>query len=157
MVITRDKRHCRICGKPGTSIDHIYGDSNDLDNLQLLCLDCHNKKTISNIVQLKPGDERYFDVMGKKVQLDLRIDSEEPLYECDDEENWRTIYRQVILDRKQTFYKSLFPIIEAFIKQKLGKRKIAEQLNRQNVPAFSGHGKWDRHTVKTIIDLINSS
>ena len=157
MVITRDKCLCRICGKPGNDIDHIDGDSNNLDNLQLLCRDCHNKKTISNIVLLKLGDERYFDLMGKRVQLDLRIDSEEPLYECDDEENWPTIYRQVIFDRKQTFYKSLFPIIKAFIKQKLGKRKIAEQLNRQNVPTFSGYGKWYKPTVKKIIDLINSS
>lgn len=45
-VFERDKGRCVECGRIGSEVDHIDGtDSNRLDNLQLLCVDCHEKKT----------------------------------------------------------------------------------------------------------------
>lgn len=40
---------CRICGKPGTMVDHVEpinngGDPYDIDNTQTLCDPCHNIK-----------------------------------------------------------------------------------------------------------------
>src|SRR6185369_1303224 len=35
-VITRDKGLCRQCGAPGTTLDHIDGNANEMANLQLL-------------------------------------------------------------------------------------------------------------------------
>jgi 5-methylcytosine-specific restriction endonuclease McrA len=61
-VIERDGGKYQICGKPGTDIDHIDGDSNDLNKLQLLCRECHNKKTISHMIQIVSEDERYWIV-----------------------------------------------------------------------------------------------
>ncbi|NPV68147.1 MAG: HNH endonuclease [Anaerolineae bacterium] len=53
-VIRRDEGRCRICGAPGTEIDHIHGSSHDLNNLQLLCKSCHSAKTASNLVPITP-------------------------------------------------------------------------------------------------------
>lgn len=45
----RDWHVCRNCGKPAHQVDHIVeyadGGSRDPSNLQLLCDDCHAKKT----------------------------------------------------------------------------------------------------------------
>lgn len=41
-VFERNKGLCRKCGAKGIQIDHICGNSNDMDNLQLLCVKCHN-------------------------------------------------------------------------------------------------------------------
>ena len=43
-VTARDNGQCRACGGSGTEIDHINGSSQALENLQLLCDPCHNKK-----------------------------------------------------------------------------------------------------------------
>jgi 5-methylcytosine-specific restriction endonuclease McrA len=52
-VIRRDGGHCkglleggRVCGAPGTDVDHIRpGADHSLGNLQLLCAWCHKRKT----------------------------------------------------------------------------------------------------------------
>jgi 5-methylcytosine-specific restriction endonuclease McrA len=53
-VIRRDGGVCQgvledsgqRCGQPGTDVDHIIpGDNHALDNLQLLCRQCHTRKT----------------------------------------------------------------------------------------------------------------
>lgn len=53
-VKTRDDGKCRVCGKAGTEIDHIDGSSGQLDNLQLLCANCHHNKTAENLVPASP-------------------------------------------------------------------------------------------------------
>jgi hypothetical protein len=53
-ILTRDRGLCRKCGQPGTEIDHIAGSSGDLENLQLLCRDCHREKTQSTMVPASP-------------------------------------------------------------------------------------------------------
>jgi hypothetical protein len=57
-VIARDNGQCRACGGPGTEIDHINGSSQALENLQLLCDPCHNKKTVAGMVVVHPEDEK---------------------------------------------------------------------------------------------------
>jgi len=59
-VVLSNEPFCRMCGYPAVHIDHIesinrndvydtqnglYGEPLDIDNLQPLCLRCHNKKT----------------------------------------------------------------------------------------------------------------
>ncbi|MFR9767068.1 HNH endonuclease [Nocardia sp. SC052] len=45
----RDNRTCQKCGKPGREVDHILNvkadGTDDDDNLQVLCKDCHDAKT----------------------------------------------------------------------------------------------------------------
>lgn len=40
---------CRVCGAPATDVDHITpkarGGTDDVDNLQPLCHECHSRKT----------------------------------------------------------------------------------------------------------------
>jgi len=49
-VIQRDDGRCRLCGQPGQEVDHIVDSSSSLENLQLLCLDCHHAKTAALMV-----------------------------------------------------------------------------------------------------------
>lgn len=44
-VIARDKGSCVACGRKGAEVDHIRADDSKLSNLQLLCDECHAKKT----------------------------------------------------------------------------------------------------------------
>ena len=53
-VICKQNRQCNACTKPlteyNTNIDHKigvqFGGTNDMDNLQALCVECHSEKTI---------------------------------------------------------------------------------------------------------------
>ena len=49
-IIERDGNKCKRCGLKWNQIDHIQpksaGGSNKLENLQLLCTKCHEKKTL---------------------------------------------------------------------------------------------------------------
>src|ERR1700755_3164046 len=65
-VIERDQGLCQLCGAFGTEIDHINGDSDDLDNWQLLCHDCHNEKTQANMVPITPDHERYEESLARE-------------------------------------------------------------------------------------------
>lgn len=49
IVRARDDHECQICGRPAHLVDHILnvrrGGTDDLDNLQVLCQQCHDIKT----------------------------------------------------------------------------------------------------------------
>lgn len=100
-VIERDEGLCQLCGDVGTEIDHIDGDSDDLDNLQLLCDDCHNEKTRANMVLVGPGDERYEEILARENELRSRIDAPTLLRRCDDESNWKSIFQELIREQWQ--------------------------------------------------------
>lgn len=100
-VTELDKGLCRMCGAVGTDVDHIDGDSNDLDNLQLLCDDCHDEKTRSNMAIVAPGDERYEEVRARASELWSRIESPVPLRPCDDEANWNDLYPQLLAEQRR--------------------------------------------------------
>jgi len=100
-VIERDKGACRVCGAVGTEIDHINGYSDDLDNLQLLCHDCHSEKTEANMVPITPVHERYEEILARESELRSRIDAPTPLRPCDDETNWNNLYKELMAEQRQ--------------------------------------------------------
>ena len=100
-VIERDRDLCRLCGAVGTEIDHIKGDSDDLDNLQLLYHNCHSEKTEANMVPITPDHERYEEILARESELRSRIDALTPLRLCDDETNWNSIYKELMTEQRQ--------------------------------------------------------
>jgi 5-methylcytosine-specific restriction endonuclease McrA len=98
-IIGRDNGCCRKCGKFGNEIDHINGDSDDLDNLQLLCHDCHLLKTKSRLTILTPEHPRYKEIKEKSKSLWLRINAESPQRICDDSENWNELQKQMMSEQ----------------------------------------------------------
>jgi len=99
-VYERDNRTCQKCGQPATDIDHIQGGDDNLENLQMLCRDCHNQKTTANFVQLTPGVEGYEEKRAKIDGLRVRTDSEIPERICDDEEKWKSLWRGLMSERQ---------------------------------------------------------
>jgi 5-methylcytosine-specific restriction endonuclease McrA len=98
-VIARANGICEAkeCGKPGTDIDHIRGNSSDLTNLQYLCKECHAKKTAAVLKKLTPDHPRYDEFMVKITALRRRYTANKPLRPCDDHETWSkawTVYKQ---------------------------------------------------------------
>ncbi len=95
-VLERDGGRCGLCGQPGTEIDHIAGSSSVLSNLQLLCHECHTAKTQENFRPIEPGSQ------ADKIWSELmaRINSPEPLRECDDEVTWPSRWRQIAAERR---------------------------------------------------------
>lgn len=88
-VITRDAGLCQTCGGPGNEVDHIEGDSNEPDNLQLLCSDCHRKKTQTLMVPAE--DEEKALLLGVWAK---RIFPAQPLMLADSGEwasQWRAL------------------------------------------------------------------
>ena len=100
-VVGRAGGLCEQCGAAGTEVDHINGDSNDLDNLQLLCDDCHSEKTEANMVPITPDHERYKEIIARENELRSRIDAPTPLRLCDDESNWKSIFQELVREQWQ--------------------------------------------------------
>jgi 5-methylcytosine-specific restriction endonuclease McrA len=100
-VISRDNGLCQQCGNPGNEIDHINGHSSNLKNLQLLCRDCHIKKTKSHLKELTPETPGFEEKNQKIIEIMNRIESKVPLKICDDDENWEKIWRGLYLKRKK--------------------------------------------------------
>lgn len=96
-VFERDGGRCRICGEPGTEIDHGSGNSADLANLQLLCDSCHNKKTISSFVKITK--ESHPQVWARREALIQRAMASQPLRLCD-AENWSVMQRELLTSRR---------------------------------------------------------
>lgn len=101
-VILRDDGKCQSCGKPGTDVDHIAGNSDDADNLQLLCTDCHRRKTNASLVPA-PDEER---ALITAFYL-TRIEPDEPRLLADDEQEWEGLWRSLQAARKRRFEESL--------------------------------------------------
>jgi hypothetical protein len=93
LVIERD-RACVMCAGPGEEIDHIDGDSNEPENLQLLCKTCHHSKTAEHLVPA--SDEQADRVFAMLV---YRVVPDTPAQLCDDEVAWQAIERQLRSER----------------------------------------------------------
>jgi len=104
-VIARANGMCdaKGCGKPGTDIDHIRGNSRDLTNLQYLCKECHAKKTAAALKKLTPDHPRYEEFMVKITALRCRYTANEPLRPCDDHETWSKAWNVYKQERKVLF------------------------------------------------------
>lgn len=97
-VIARDKGNCRSCGNPGNQIDHISGGSPDLQNLQLLCPDCHNRKTTATFVKITP--ESHPEAWAKREALLARIHAREATRFCD-QSGWDKVWRPLLNARRE--------------------------------------------------------
>lgn len=95
-VKERDHGLCQACGKPGTEIDHIAGNSGDLSNLQVLCGACHRAKTEKNMV---PASEELATLIDA-LFVD-RVFPEIPRLLADDETVWESMWRKLKTERKQ--------------------------------------------------------
>jgi len=104
-VIARDGGRCQMCGRPGTDMDHIEGNSNEMENLRLLCRICHNKKTIAGMVEIASGTEGYQRAMEIQKRLLHRINASVPKRRCDDDEHWDSLYPRILLRRQNALKK----------------------------------------------------
>lgn len=94
-IFTRDKYTCKLCGAVATEIDHIRGSSSDSSNLQALCKPCNMKKAEANFRPATPEEEQ----QAKRIWE--RINMEQPLRICDDDETWNDTYRDIIKEQKK--------------------------------------------------------
>lgn len=93
-VFSRDEWRCQECGQPGTTIDHVSGSSNEIENLRLLCRACHNKKTASGFVEIAPEQKEQVKRLRSRTQTKV------PQRSCDDEQQWPTLYRRLMKSRR---------------------------------------------------------
>lgn len=94
-VRARDGGLCVQCHKPGDEIDHIAGSSSDLSNLQLLCRDCHHKKTAASMVPATAEDmARLRSIEESRVLPDKSPNL------SDDESEWRQVSRGLKVERR---------------------------------------------------------
>ena len=93
-VIRRDGGRCQECGEPGSTIDHVSGSSNEMDNLRLLCTPCHNKKTISAFIETTPAQNEQRRLLRSRVEASL------PQRGCDDEQEWPKLFNQLMMSRR---------------------------------------------------------
>ena len=93
-VLARDHGVCKICGQPATDIDHIAGDSADINNLRALCRACNMAEAERGFRRATPKMAREFD------QLIERILADDPLFERDYEHGWDARYRQMRVDQR---------------------------------------------------------
>ncbi|MHB8513939.1 MAG: HNH endonuclease signature motif containing protein [Dehalococcoidia bacterium] len=108
--LTSEQRHavldakgdrCLMCGEAATEIDHIDGGGTDeLDNLQPLCSDCHRKKSLASAQQVGPDDPQYNEVRARLWGYDLRVLAPSATRPCDDELRWPTVQTSVRRARK---------------------------------------------------------
>lgn len=78
LVLQRDDNLCQECLKQhrvtiGTHVDHIQskakGGTDDLDNLQTLCEQCHKDKTLRETGR-KPRKHKGYDTKGNPVGME---------------------------------------------------------------------------------------
>lgn len=65
-VRNRDNHTCQKCGKPGHEVDHItpisQGGTHNLENLRVLCHQCHKKKTTQETRTGKAKKKKLLDL-----------------------------------------------------------------------------------------------
>ncbi len=98
-VVARDKGKCRACGRPGNQIDHISGGSGDLGNLQLLCPECHNKKTTATFIKISA--QTHPEEWAKREALLARVHARKAVRFCDSAD-WDKIWRVLLKSRRET-------------------------------------------------------
>jgi len=100
-VIARDQQ-CVQCGAPGAEIDHIADSSDDLENLQFLCKDCHRLKTEA---ALAPASAEQSDE-AKEIWIG-RVMPPDPQRLCDDPERWSEEWRPLKAQRREYLLREL--------------------------------------------------
>jgi 5-methylcytosine-specific restriction endonuclease McrA len=105
LVFERAAGCCQECGGVATEIDHLnkpefIDDINHPDNLQVLCSDCHRKKSLTGFTPT-PFSELPGDMQERILELTSRLDSPVPQRLCDDEVVWPTIWNRILKERRQ--------------------------------------------------------
>lgn len=126
-IIERDKGLCRKCGRSGNEIDHIAGDSQDLENLQLLCHECHMEKSLSMLRKLNPEDEGYSEAKERSDKIWLRMNAVSPERACDNSENWDAFRKQIESEQRLWLKKIKEDAEGIHKKEDTFERKIIEQ------------------------------
>jgi hypothetical protein len=94
-VFERDGRLCQLCHQAeATEIDHIYGDSGELANLQAVCHGCHVQKTVA---QLKPLEG---PLTADQELVRARLQARSPLRDCDDHMAWPKSWQRMRRERR---------------------------------------------------------
>ncbi len=108
-VFERDQRKCVKCGEPGEEIDHISGSGKGLENLELLCKDCHGQKTFKHTVRITR--ESHPKEWATRERLKRRGCAEVPLKLCDDAAAWDDMQKELMKMRRDcmTGQGTLFP------------------------------------------------
>jgi 5-methylcytosine-specific restriction endonuclease McrA len=114
-ILNRDERTCQVCGGPGTQVDHIRlrgvnGNINHPRNLQVLCAPCHRAKTLDDIRTISQREDPvlFEQLAAKSSELDRRVRAEPPERDCDDEQRWGSLWRELQTDRRAALA-ALFP------------------------------------------------
>jgi 5-methylcytosine-specific restriction endonuclease McrA len=97
-VIERDQGLCRKCGGPANTIDHIRGSHNTLENLQLLCVKCHNEKTTARFIRITP--ESHPEEWKKRQSLLARVRARNATRLCDSSD-WQVSWRDIRKARRE--------------------------------------------------------
>ena len=97
-VFVRAQGRCQNCGGKGNQIDHIRGSSNDLENLQLLCVKCHNEKTLEGFEKISP--ETHPEEWAKQKALLSRVYAPQPT-RLSDSPDWDKLWRSVQKTRRE--------------------------------------------------------
>jgi hypothetical protein len=97
-IIERDGGICQICGAPGNEIDHISGDANAPENLQLLCKTCNGAKLAAAVktITLESDPVLWHFIVQQQERLGARIASPHPLRICDREQSWESDWRSYL-------------------------------------------------------------
>jgi len=84
----------RSTGDPDAiaTIQHMRGDSNEIDNLQAFCRRCNIDDAQSRFVPLQADS----DAARMAVELERRWSAAEPLRLCDDDLDWKTKWQGLI-------------------------------------------------------------
>jgi hypothetical protein len=79
------------------TIQHVHGSSNDPSNLKAFCGRCNVSDAQSRFVPIEPGsaDAEY------AAQLRNRWMSESPFRLCDDDQQWKDIWRRLTAEAKE--------------------------------------------------------
>ena len=110
-VFERDMKECVLCGEKGEEIDHINGPDGCLENLQLLCSDCHRNKTLESIEVADPDDPIYAVIAGRHKKILERIESPVPLRLCD-QDDWSIKWREYMAERRKALNAKTKPLNE---------------------------------------------
>jgi len=84
----------RSTGDPDAipTIQHVYGNSNELSNLKAFCQRCNMADAQSRFVPVQPGSPQ----SELLRELTIRWSAPIPLRLCDDEEQWSSIWRDIM-------------------------------------------------------------
>ncbi len=102
-IFIRDNYTCQIggpsCTGKATGIDHINGSSSDPSNLRAACNTCNMGRL--KRVPAPPEQAKIIHAVWE------RINSPEPMRECDDDVVWQNVWRDRKSERKRMFWASI--------------------------------------------------